>query len=191
MAYPIPPDQLQEIRKLFDQGVPSLTIAQQFGIPVGSIVAQRANQTWERNQGGGSGVSVEIEEAITTTFGLEKDLQQALRANIGQLEDGLRITDGGKERKVTSGFIDITAEDSDGRTVVIELKADEADKTAIGQILSYMGDLGDVTDAPVRGILVAAGFSTSAISASRAVPNVELSRYRFQFSFQLVKNHSA
>ena len=44
-----------------------------------------------------------LEEAIETTFGLERDLQQALRSNIGQLEEGLRTKDRGEEQTVKSG----------------------------------------------------------------------------------------
>src|SRR5688572_9494717 len=40
-------------------------------------------------------------EAEEITFGLERDLQAALRANIEQLEPGLRIIDKGKDRKST------------------------------------------------------------------------------------------
>jgi ATP-dependent DNA ligase len=36
----------------------------------------------------------------------------------------LSIIDDGKERKVPTGFIDITARDRDGTTVAIELKSD-------------------------------------------------------------------
>jgi RecB family endonuclease NucS len=61
-------------------------------------------------------------DAIDTEFGLERDLQLALRSNINQLEAGLTISDGGKEQIVESGRIDITAKDRDGATVVIELK---------------------------------------------------------------------
>ncbi|MDQ6699813.1 MAG: endonuclease NucS [Acidobacteriota bacterium] len=67
----------------------------------------------------------------------------------------------GKERSVAFGRIDITARDSNGRIVVIELKAGEAGRDAIGRILSYMGDLGDEYKTPIRGILVA-GESQSA-----------------------------
>ncbi len=42
-------------------------------------------------------------------FGLERDLQDALRGNIAQLEPGLKITDGGKENRVDAGRVDITA----------------------------------------------------------------------------------
>jgi RecB family endonuclease NucS len=97
----------------------------------------------------------------------------------------LKITDGGKEKTVESGRIDITAEDKNGATVVIELKAGEADRDAIGQILAYMGDL--TTDKNlVRGILVAGEFSARAVAAGRVVPNLRLKKYSFNFAFEPV-----
>ena len=44
--------------------------------------------------------------------------------SIAELERDLSIIDDGKERKVPTGFIDITARDRDGTTVAIELKSD-------------------------------------------------------------------
>ena len=77
----------------------------------------------------------------------ERDLKRALHADAEQLEARLTITDGGKEQivkyggKSERGFIDITAKDGDGNTVVIEVKAGKAGRRAIGQILGYMGVL--------------------------------------------------
>src|SRR4051794_17256860 len=99
MAYPIPPDQLQAMRELFDSGLSSAEIAKQFDVPLPSVIAQKAKYTWEKNQGLDSAPS-EVEDAITTTFGLERDLQKALRGNIDQLGDALEIIDNGKERIV-------------------------------------------------------------------------------------------
>jgi hypothetical protein len=127
----------------------------------------------------------QADEAIKTTFGIERDLQAALRSHIEQLEQGLKITDGGKEKTVESGRIDITAEDKNGATVVIELKASEADRDAIGQILGYMGDLTHDKNF-VRGILVAGEFSPRAIAAARVVPNLRLKKYSFNFAFETV-----
>ena len=76
-------------------------------------------------------------------MGLERDLQAALRDCIEQLEPGLAISDDGAERSVASGFIDITAKAPDGTVVVIELKTGTARREAIGQILSYMGDVAE------------------------------------------------
>jgi hypothetical protein len=132
-----------------------------------------------------------VDEAIETTFGLERDLQNALRANIDQLEPGLTVTDNGNERKVASGFIDITARDRLGATVVIELKkAGASDRDAIGQILGYMGDLMEGADS-VRGILVAGEFSPRVIAAARAVPNLTLVKYAFRFSFEIISPGTA
>ena len=97
--------------------------------------------------------------AIETTFGLERDLQAALRANIEQLELGLHVIDDAKERWTEAGWVDITAEDKNGVIVIIELKAGTADDKAITQILSYMGALASKYQKPIRGILVAGDFT--------------------------------
>ncbi len=116
-------------------------------------------------------------------FGLERDLQRALRANIGQLAAGLKIVDDGTEKTVDAGRIDITAEDPDGTTVVIELKAGKADLRAIGQILSYMATVSTEPNRRIRGILVAGDFDKLVIMAAGAVPNLSLKAYSFQFTF--------
>jgi Endonuclease NucS len=125
------------------------------------------------------------EDAEEMKFGIERDLQAALRRNIEQLEAGLKISDGGREHVVESGRIDITAEDRKGGTVVIELKAGEAGRSAVGQILAYMGDLTD-SRKPIRGILVAGEFSPRAIAAARVVPDLQLRKYRIKFAFEPV-----
>ncbi|MFC3097262.1 endonuclease NucS domain-containing protein [Alteraurantiacibacter palmitatis] len=118
-------------------------------------------------------------------FELERNLQAELRREIAQLEAGLDIADGGMERSVESGFIDILARDRDGAFVVIELKAGLARREALGQITGYMGDLmQEEPDTKVRGILVAAEFDKSCLSGVLAVPLLKLARYRFNFSFE-------
>ena len=111
-------------------------------------------------------------------------MQAAIRQNIEQIEPGLRITDGGRERSVETGFIDITAEDSDNIPVVIELKTGVAGQRAVAQILSYIGSVMDEegTD-QVRGILIASEFDRKARAAAKVVPNLILMRYEFSFQF--------
>ena len=117
--------------------------------------------------------------------GLERDLQAALRRAIGQLEPGLEIIDDGAERSVASGFVDITARDSRGAIVVIELKTGTARQGAVAQVLSYMGDIADEEpDQTVRGVLVAGDFDKKARSAARVVPDLSLRSYRVSFEFQ-------
>ena len=78
----------------------------------------------------------EVADAVDMAFGLERDLQLALRRRIGQLDPGLTIIDDGREKTVAAGRIEVTARDEHGTTVVIELRAGTADRDAIGQNLS-------------------------------------------------------
>ncbi len=128
-----------------------------------------------------------LAEAEAVTFGLEYDLQAALRANIEQLEQGLKIIDNGKERTTEAGRIDITAVDSKGNIVVIELKAGTAQPESIAQILAYMGSVSETDQKPVRGILVAGDFHKKVILAARNVSSLELKKYSFVFNFESVK----
>ncbi len=125
-----------------------------------------------------------INDAIDQTFGLERDLQTALRSDIGQLEPGLRVADDGLELKVESGFIDILALDKEGVWTVIELKAGTARPDAIAQILGYMGCIASEKGGQVRGILVAADHSSRVVFAAGAVPNLSLKKYRYRFDFE-------
>jgi len=117
---------------------------------------------------------------------LERDLQAALRRSITQLEPGLTIIDGGAERQVPSGRIDILAQHTAGALVVIELKAVRAPRDAVAQILAYMGDLAVESGAEVRGLLIAPDFDPRAIAAARMVPALRLIRFSFNFSFERV-----
>jgi len=125
------------------------------------------------------------DDSLGARMGLERDLQMELRRNISCLEHGLEITDGGAEKSVSSGgFIDITAIGLDGAHVVIELKVGIASRNAVGQILSYMGDIMLEDDVKkVRGIIVASDFDKKSIAAARFVPDLTLVRYGVSFSF--------
>jgi hypothetical protein len=117
-------------------------------------------------------------------IGLERDMQAALRIGIEQLENGLSIIDEGAEKSVDSGFIDITAKDINGTTVVIELKTGVAGQRAVAQILSYMGDVfTEEMGAKVRGILVASGFDSKAKAAAKMIPHLSLKKYSVRFTF--------
>ena len=117
-------------------------------------------------------------------FEMERDLQRVLRTNITQLEPGLNITDGGREKTVPAGRIDITAEDHKGNIVVIELKAGTAQSEAIAQLLAYIATIENPDGKLVRGILVAYDFAPRVVYAAKAVPNIDLKAYSVQFNFQ-------
>lgn len=195
MTVPVSAEQREAIRSLLGNGLDNRRIAGQVGVTPGQVQAIKAHITMGTCGAGendAAAVEAEIADAEDTAFGLERDLQQALRNSIEQLEPGLTIIDEGKERTVESGRIDIMARGRSGETVVIELKAGEADRDAIGQILGYMGDLMDKNpEARVRGILVARKFASRAVSAARAAANVRLVRYGFRFTFETVSGAAA
>jgi hypothetical protein len=124
-----------------------------------------------------------VEDFFQQRFSLERDMQASLRRNIKSLDSSLRIIDGGDERAVNSGLIDITCE-NDEALVVVELKAGKADNRAIGQILGYMGDLYEEEGGKlVRGILVAHDFDRRTRAAARVVPTLTLKKYSIEFRF--------
>lgn len=127
---------------------------------------------------------IAVVEETERLFSMERDLQTALRSSISQLEPGLTVIDGGAERAVPSGRIDILARDSAGATVVIELKAVKAPRDAVAQVLAYMGDLHDEANGRIRGLLIAPDFEPKAVAAARVVPGLKLIRYSFTFSFR-------
>lgn len=129
----------------------------------------------------------EAADAKGITFGLERDLQQALRGNIGQLEPGLTIVDNGGERTTEAGRIDITARDGSGRLVAVELKAGTARPDAVTQLAAYMGALAESGEKGARGILVAGEFHRNIVLAARAIPDLTLRKYTVEFRFEKIE----
>ena len=127
--------------------------------------------------------SIESEEALEMTFGLERDMQAALRKNIESLEKGLVIIDSGKERTTEAGRIDITAKDINNRTIIIEIKAIDAKPEVIAQTLAYMEAIKTEDKAEVRGIIVASDFPVRVKLAARQISNLKRVKYSIQFAF--------
>ena len=146
--------------------------------PYNALATYRTTVTRYREYREGDGRSRRV--------GLERDLQAAVRDSIEHLEPGLDIIDGGTERSVVSGRIDITARAADGTVVVIELKAGTARRADVGQVLSYMGDVAAEESGQVRGILVAGDFDNKARAAARVVPSLSLRSYSVTFEFRSV-----
>lgn len=120
----------------------------------------------------------------TLIFGLERQLQAVLRAQIAQLAPDLTIVDGGRERWNTVGRSDILARDGSGTLVVIELKAGMADDAALTQLLAYMDAFEEEEGRPVRGMLIAGGFSDRTTRAARRMASVQLQRYTYTLRFE-------
>ena len=173
---------------LRDGQLDSEAIAAEVGVSPGVVSAVEAQVTMSTYAGRDADVeNDELAEASEVTLGLERDLQIALRADIQQLEPGLRIADDGRERVTDAGRIDITAEDADGATVVIDLKAGTAEPAALTQLLAYMGAVAGPDQSAIRGMLIAGDFHPRIVFAARAIPNVQLRRYRYKFTFEAVE----
>jgi len=74
---------------LLQQGKSSREIAQAVGLMPGQVAAIKAHVTMG-TYNSETAEPQELAEAIDTTFGLERDLQRALRANVAQIETGLK-----------------------------------------------------------------------------------------------------
>lgn len=121
-------------------------------------------------------------------FTLERDLQTAIRRQIASLEDGLQIVDGGSERRVLTGYIDILAKDNNGIFVIIELKAGDCPKGSLEQLLGYAKDIKDEEGVDkVRMCLIAKSFSDRTLAASTFICNLKLIEYDYTISFRTVE----
>ena len=90
---PLTAQQHRQIDELLHSGATdSNEIARTVGVTRQQVAAIKAWITMNQAE--------QIEEANELKFGLEADLQNALRENIDALESGLQIDDHGKERTV-------------------------------------------------------------------------------------------
>lgn len=116
-------------------------------------------------------------------FRYERELQSAIREQLDLVEPGLVEADGGRERSVATGRIDILALDQAGCYVVIELKAGPCPHGALEQVLAYSTNLEAETGKPCRAILVASYFSERIRAAAERARGISLVTYERQFGF--------
>jgi RecB family endonuclease NucS len=131
-----------------------------------------------------------VDAEAETVFSLEYDLENSLIGKLEQLEKGLHLytengVTGQQLNTKAAGIIDLLAIDANGDFVVIELKAEEADRQVCGQIQAYMGWVKEnlAGDRKVRGIIVASDFTVRATYAAKVVPDLSLKKYQISFSF--------
>jgi RecB family endonuclease NucS len=120
----------------------------------------------------------------------EKELKTLLRRQLECVEPGLVEADGGRERAVATGKIDITALDANGHYVVIELKVGPCPHGALEQVLGYSTDLEDETGMPCRAVLVASDFSARLRAAAKRARDVHLVVYQVE-GMGIVKPNTA
>ncbi len=113
----------------------------------------------------------------------EREMQIQVRLQLGTLEMGLVAIDGGAEVSVATGRIDILARDTQGRTVVIELKPGKCPAGALEQLLAYAYDIEQEHGTAVRAMLVAGSFPDRIRAAARRAGGVELRTYAYSLNF--------
>lgn len=127
------------------------------------------------------------EPSSGVVFQLEREMQSAVRKQLGALESGLVEADGGSEMVVATGRVDIVAKDSKGDLVAIELKAGPCTPGALEQVLGYAQALEDEKGLPVRAFLVASSFPDRIRAAAKRTKGLELRTYEFTMQFKAVK----
>lgn len=127
-------------------------------------------------------------ELEATLFKYEKELQAAIRKQIKSIGTDMEIADGGTERSVATGRIDILAKDQNGY-VVIELKAGLCPPGAMEQVLGYTQDLHDELSEPCRSMLIAGDFSERMLAAAKRIPGLTLMSYGLQVALAPVERN--
>lgn len=154
----------------------------------GSLKSDYVNETIQEIGGDEEGV-------ISASITLERDLEEYLVRNLGQLEEGLKLYSKesitGRQFNTDAGKIDILALARADYFVVLELKAGVATSAALGQVLAYMNwirhNIGQGKE--VRGIIIADDFDTKLKYAVSETPSVTLKKYEVSFAFTNVPNN--
>lgn len=96
---------------------------------------------------------------------VEKAIETFYSTNLSMLENGLILVEDGRQYSTPIGRIDLLCKGKDGKYVVVEVKATEAEDSVFGQILRYIGWIHrNIPDGEnnVRGIILASEFTTKA-----------------------------
>lgn len=126
----------------------------------------------------------DIERRVEASLTYERDVEAHLIQNLDAIEPGLKFV--ARQQRIEVGIVDILAQDSVGRRVVVELKVGEAKDAVIGQIARYLGWYARADGRRPRGIVIASDFPDSIRYAAEAIPDLSLVTYRVQFSFNKV-----
>jgi hypothetical protein len=185
----------REVYRWIAEGRSTAEIVAEVGLPTSAIAAFRARWTHGYRPEGLVGPEPppepddapggeEIEEAVVTTFGLERDLQRTLRETIAQLKPDLKIIDEGREHRSAAGQIDILCDGGDGASWSSIWRRAWPRTRRWVRIKREMTADGPYADQPARGVMVAKDFSKRMRHASSALPNLRLESYAIHFTFQ-------
>jgi len=100
------------------------------------------------------------DQADLRLFGSERELSNQLMQDLSFLEPGLKPLN--QEEVFRKGVVDILAQDSKGRLVVVEVKRRQADYAAVMQLKRYMQQVEKIKGRETRGLLVAPSIGKNA-----------------------------
>src|SRR5256886_17075222 len=101
------------------------------------------------------------DEAEFVLHSSEEEMQKAILAEPSLIEQGLRVID--FEKKVAPGFVDVYGIDSQGNTVVIEIKKDPAGPAAVKQLVENLKDLSPAEGKKLGPIIVRAALANGVL----------------------------
>jgi endonuclease len=116
----------------------------------------------------------------------EEEMQKAILAEPRLIEEGLRVVD--FEKKVAPGFVDVYGIDSQGNTVVIEIKKDPAAAAAVKQLVEYLKYLSPAEGKKLRPILVAPSLAKGVLPMVEKM-KIEFKALTLQKSLETLQNH--
>ena len=126
------------------------------------------------------------DEAQFILHATEEEMQKAILVQPDIIESGLQIMD--FEKKVLPGFVDVYAADSEGNTVVIEIKKDAAGVPAAKQLIEYLKHISAPPGRRVRPMLVAPSLAKG-VSAVMAKAGIEFRQLSIQKSLEILRKH--
>lgn len=116
----------------------------------------------------------------------EEEMQRAILVQPDVIEPGLQIMD--FEKKVLPGFVDVYAADSDGNTVVIEIKKDPAGVPAVKQLAEYLKYIHAPPGKRVRPVLAAPSLAKG-VQPLLAKAGIEFKQLSLQKSLEILRRH--
>ncbi len=117
----------------------------------------------------------------------EEDMQRAIILEPEIVEPGFKVVD--FEKKVPPGFVDVYGIDSEGNTVVIEIKKDAAGFPALKQLLEYLKYLEPASGKKLRPFIVAPSLAKG-VHPLLSKNGIEHRQLTLQKSAEIIRKHS-
>ncbi len=116
-----------------------------------------------------------------------RDQERAIILQPEIVEPGLKVVD--FEKKVPPGFVDVYGVDSEGNTVVIEIKKDPAGFPAVKQLSEYLKYLQPSPGKRLRPFIVAPSLAKG-VHPALTRKSIEYRQLTLQRSAEIIRQHA-